>query len=116
MPLDGRTMAGDWIEVVPLSTSFVPDDVPASRPVTRSLTPLTVVPCCFVPVEVVVSGLPRSHNPEVAVSVPLGFLVQPLLVSKSSENNTGSATAGDISISLTTAELAVDGDAAGTGA
>src|SRR4029078_3767871 len=60
--------------------------VPASRPVLRSLVPLTVVPNCFVPLEVVAAGSPRSHAPVVAVSVPFGLVVQPSAVSKVSEN------------------------------
>src|SRR5262245_13909492 len=58
---------------------------PASGPVTRSLTPLTVVPSCLVPFEVVVSGFARAHCPVVAVSVPFGFVVQPVAVSKLSK-------------------------------
>src|SRR5262244_3122487 len=73
------------MEVVPPSMSLAPTEAPASRPVTRSLTPLTVVPSCMVPPEVVVSGSPRSHCPVVAVSVPFGFVVQPWLVSKLSK-------------------------------
>src|SRR5262249_15989542 len=53
--------------------------------VTRSLTPLTVVPCCLVPFEVVVSGLATAHCPVVAVSVPFGLVVHPWLVSKLSK-------------------------------
>ena len=37
--------------------------MPARRPVTRSLLPLTVVPSCLVPLDVVASGSPRSHAP-----------------------------------------------------
>src|SRR5262245_7350057 len=79
-------MAGDWMVVTPPSTSFTPAEAPASGPVTSALTPLGVVPCCLVPLEVVVSGLPRAHCPVVAVSVPSGFVVQPVFVSKSSLN------------------------------
>src|SRR4029079_16047841 len=79
-------MAGDWMEVTPPSTSFPPAEAPASAAVTRSLTPLGVVPYWVViPPEVVASGLPRSQRPVVAVSVPLGFRVQPRLVSKLSK-------------------------------
>src|SRR6266540_591691 len=73
------------MDVTPLSMSLVPTEAPASRPVTRSLTPLTVVPSCMVPPEVVVSGSPRSHCPVVAVSVPFGLVVHPWLVSKLSK-------------------------------
>ena len=52
---------------------------------TRSFTPLTVVPCCLVPLEVVVSGLARAHCPVVAVSVPVALVVHPWLVSKLSK-------------------------------
>src|SRR3954471_5079009 len=80
-------MAGDWIEVVPPSTSLLPAAAPAAAPVTRSLTPLGVVPFWVVmPPEVVAAGSPRSQRPVVAVSVPLGFRVQPRLVSKLSKN------------------------------
>src|SRR6266498_2674437 len=41
------------MDVTPLSMSLVPTEAPASRPVTRSLTPLTVVPSCMVPPEVI---------------------------------------------------------------
>src|SRR5262245_48827864 len=68
--------------VTPLSMSFTPADAPASGPVTSAFTPLGVVPCCLVPLEVVVSGLPRAHCPVVAVSVASGFVVQPVAVSK----------------------------------
>src|SRR6185295_5858125 len=78
-------MAGDWIEVTPPSTSLTPAEAPARRPVTKSLTPETVVPSCFVPPDVVVSGSPRSHWPVVALSVPLGLVVQPVEVSKLSK-------------------------------
>ena len=57
--------------------------MPASLPVTRSLTPLTVVPSCFAPLDVVAAGSPRSQRPSVAVSAVL--TVQPFAVSKSSE-------------------------------
>ena len=63
--------------------------MPARRPVTRSLLPLTVVPIWrAVPAEVVAAGSPRSHAPEVAVSVPLAFVVQPRLVSNVSLKTT----------------------------
>src|SRR3954462_1712820 len=78
-------MAGDWMEVVPPSTSASPAAAPASRPVTRSLVPETVVASCLAPPEFVACGTPRSHWPVVAVSVPAGLVVQPLLVSKSSK-------------------------------
>jgi hypothetical protein len=52
------------------------------------LTPLTVVPSCLRPLDDVDCGSPRSHAPLVAVSVPEEFVVQPRLVSKSSENTT----------------------------
>src|SRR5262249_55112215 len=65
--------------------SLAPAEAPASRPVTRRLTPLTVVPSCLGPLEKVASGTPRSHSPVVAVSVPFGLRVQPRLVSKLSK-------------------------------
>ena len=68
-----------------MSMSKLPTLLPASAPVTRSLLPETVVPSCLMPLELVSSGLARSHWPVVAVSVPLGFTVQPWLVSKSSK-------------------------------
>ena len=81
-----KVIGGDLMDVVPPSMSLVPaPDAPASAPVTRSLTPLTVVPSCLVPLEVVVSGLARAHCPVVAVSVPLALVTQPRLVSKSSK-------------------------------
>src|SRR5262245_24412291 len=74
------------MDVTPPSMSLVPAPAaPKSGPVTRSLTPLTVVPSCLVPLEVVVSGLARAHCPVVAVSVPLALVAQPWLVSKSSK-------------------------------
>src|SRR5262245_2014789 len=74
------------MDVVPPSMSLVPAPAaPARGPVTKSLTPLTVVPSCLVPFDVVVSGLARAHCPVVAVSVPLALVVQPWLVSKSSK-------------------------------
>src|SRR4029077_7637716 len=79
-------MAGDRIEVTPPSTSFTPELAPASRAVTRSFTPLTVVPNCLGPLESVASGSPRSHAPVVAVSVALGLVCHPRLVSNVSEN------------------------------
>jgi len=55
--------------------------VPADAPVTRSLTPLTVLLSCVVtPLELVPAGLPRCHCPVVAVSVPAGLIVQPVAV------------------------------------
>src|SRR5688572_8527222 len=74
-------MAGERTLDAPPSRSYVPAEVPASRPVTRSLTPLTVVPSCFAPLEVVAAGSPRSHAPVVAVSVPPALVVQPVAVS-----------------------------------
>jgi hypothetical protein len=47
--------------------------------------PLTVVPSCFGPDESVAAGSARSQAPVVAVSVPFGFAVQPVAVSKVSE-------------------------------
>ena len=40
-------MAGDWMVVTPPSTSFTPAEAPARRAVTRSFTPLVVVPSCL---------------------------------------------------------------------
>ena len=85
VPVDGSVICGDRIEVTPPSMSNSPALAPASRPVTRSLTPLTVVPSCLVPLELVAAGSPRSHCPVVAVSVPLGLVVQPAAASKLSE-------------------------------
>jgi hypothetical protein len=85
VPVDGKRMAGERTLVMPPSISKLPAPVPASRPVTRSFTPETVVPSCLVPLDVVVCGSPRSHAPVVAVSVPLGLVVQPVAVSKVSE-------------------------------
>ena len=48
--------------------------------------PLVVVPSCLAPPLSVASGSPRSHAPVVAVSVVFGLVVQPVAVSKSSEN------------------------------
>jgi len=73
------------MEVTPLSMSLTPTLLPAVAPVTRSLLPLTVVPSCLGPLELVSSGLARSQRPVVAVSVPLGLVVQPWLDSKSSK-------------------------------
>src|SRR3712207_648998 len=78
-------MRGDRIVVTPPSMSWSPAAAPASRPVTRSLTPLKALPSCFVPLDVVASGSPRSHRPVVAVSVALALRVHPLSVSKSSK-------------------------------
>ena len=85
VPVLGSVIAGERMDVVPPSISNSPAEAPASRPVTRSLTPETVVPSCLVPLEVVVAGSPRSQAPVVAVSVPLGLAVQPVAVSKVSE-------------------------------
>ena len=65
------------MDVTPPSMSLAPAEAPARGPVTRSLTPLTVVPSCLVPLEVVVSGLARAHCPVVAVSVPFGWWSSP---------------------------------------
>src|SRR5262245_54816539 len=78
-------MLGERMEVTPLSMSNSPALAPANRPVTRSFEPLKVVPSCLGPLLLVASGLPRSHIPVVAVSVPLGLVVQPRLVSKLSK-------------------------------
>ena len=78
MPVAGSAMAGERMVVVPPSMSKSPAAAPARRPVTRSLTPLTVVPSCLAPPEVVAAGSPRSHRPVVAVSVPSG-LTRPAL-------------------------------------
>src|SRR6185436_1519924 len=83
----GNAMAGDWMLVVPPSTSLAPALAPARRAVTRSKVPLTVVPSWRATLELVVaSGSPRSHAPVVAVSVPLALVVQPVAVSNVSEN------------------------------
>src|SRR5688572_3811223 len=63
-----------------------PAAAPAAGPVDRSLEPLTVVPSCLMPLELVSAGLPRSHAPVVAVSVPLGLVVQPNADSKVSSH------------------------------
>jgi hypothetical protein len=42
----------------------------------------------LVPLEVVASGSPRSHAPVVAVSVPDGLVVQPVAVSRVSDQTT----------------------------
>src|SRR4030095_14996966 len=78
-------MAGDWMEVVPPSTSLEFALARERRPVTRSLTPETVVASCFGPLKLVACGMPRSHGPEVAVSVAFGFTVQPGAGAKSSK-------------------------------
>src|SRR5690349_24882564 len=78
-------MLGERTLVVPPSTSLAPALAPASRAVTRSLLPLTVVPSCLGPLESVASGSPRSQAPVTAVSVPLGLATQPRPVSKSSD-------------------------------
>src|ERR1043165_9881572 len=79
-------MAGERIVVTPPSMSKSPAAAPARAPVTRSFVPENAVPSCLVPLEVVVSGSPRSHRPVVAVSVPPALRVQPWSVSKSSKN------------------------------
>jgi len=78
-------IAGDRMLVTSPSMSWVPASVPASRLVTRSLVPETVVPSCLTPDELVCCGSPRSHWPVVAVSVPFGLVVQPVAVSNSSK-------------------------------
>jgi hypothetical protein len=83
----GRVIAGDWTLVTPPSTSASPAAAPAAEPVTRSLLPLTVVPSCRVtPPLVVAAGSARTHAPVVAVSVAPALTVQPVAVSKLSEN------------------------------
>ena len=62
------------------------------------MTPETVVPSCLVPAEVVVSGSPRSHSPVVALSVALGFTVQPRLVSKLSKNTVTGPAPGTVKL------------------
>ena len=57
----GRLMLGERIDVTPLSMSFTPTLLPAVAPVTKSKLPLTVVPSCLGPLELVSSGLARSH-------------------------------------------------------
>ena len=71
-------IAGDWIEVSPPSTSWVPASLPASGPVTRSNDPLVVVPSCLAPDELVSAGFARSQRPVVAVPATR---VQPVAVS-----------------------------------
>src|SRR6476620_254982 len=88
VPVAGNAITGDWMEVVPPSTSFTPADAPARRAVTRSLTPLVVVPSWRAMPEEVASGSPRSHAPVIAVSVPLGLVVQPVAVSNVSWKTT----------------------------
>src|SRR6185295_390684 len=83
---EGRVMAGDWIDVVPPSTSFAPAEAPAGRPVTRQFDPPAQAPSWVVTPDDVACGVPRAHCPVVAVSVPLGFVVQPSAVSNPSEN------------------------------
>jgi hypothetical protein len=50
VPVAGKVIAGDWIDVVPPSTSFTPALEPAAAAVTRSLTPLVVASSWSVPV------------------------------------------------------------------
>src|SRR6185503_8130099 len=85
VPLAGNVIAGERTLVVPPSMSKSPAPVPAAPPVTRSKLPLTVVPSCLAPDEVVSAGFARSHAPVVAVSVPPGLVVQPVAVSNVSE-------------------------------
>src|SRR5690606_30427828 len=67
--------------------SLTPASVPAAAPVTSVLLPLTALPSCSgTPPLLVACGSPRCHWPVVAVSVPLGLVVQPVAVSKSSAN------------------------------
>ncbi len=82
VPVAGSVIAGDRTLVMPPSMSKSPAAAPAAAPVTRSLVPLTVVPSCLAPLEVVAAGSPRTHWPVVAVSVPDGLIVQPVAVSK----------------------------------
>src|SRR5262245_18294572 len=102
-------MAGDCTYVRPPSTSLAPDDVPAAQPVTSAVTPHTVVPSCFGPLDDVACGVQRSHRPDVAVSVRAGFTVQPVAASKSSKNTTcsgGGGGAGKSSTSIAVAGFA----------
>src|SRR5688572_2175199 len=82
VPPVGNAIDGPVIVVVPPSTSLTPALAPAVPSVTRSKLPDTVVPSCSVTPLVVVSGLARSHRPNVAV---FGPGVQAVAVSKVSE-------------------------------
>src|SRR4029079_18180803 len=66
VPLAGSVIAGDWIEVVPPSTSLAPTLAPGAPPVTRAKLPLVVVPTWIVPPLVVASGFARSQAPVTA--------------------------------------------------
>ena len=87
VPVAGKVIAGDWMEVVPPSMSLAPTAVPAVSPVTRQLAlpPAHSPSCRLVPPELVGCGLPRAQAPVLAVSVPLGLTVHPRAASKSSE-------------------------------
>src|SRR6187399_3481118 len=85
--LAGSTMAGDWIEVWPPSTSWEPTAEPAASPVTKQLAEASQLPgCTVVPSYALGCGSPRCHWPVVAW-LPPGVSVQPRADSKSSLNN-----------------------------
>src|ERR1044072_6196036 len=77
-------MGGDWIDVVPPPTSLSPA-APPLRPVTRQFEPPAQAPSWVAMPDEVACGRPRCQAPVVAVSVPLGLVVQPVAVSKPSE-------------------------------
>src|SRR6185503_4778777 len=77
-------MGGDRTDVVPPSTSSSPAAPPLS-PVTRQFEPPAQAPSWVAIPDEVACGAPRCQAPVVAVSVPLGLVVQPVAVSKPSE-------------------------------
>src|SRR5690606_12263287 len=72
--------------LVPPSRSLAPGSDPAAAPVTRAPSPPAAASWRAVPDQEVGCGVPRSHAPDVAVSVPSGSVVQPCPDSKPSEN------------------------------
>ena len=87
VPVAGKVIAGERIEVDTAVDVVRTGAGHAGQPRRHEIVhPLVVVPNCFGPLESVASGSPRSHAPVVAVSMPLGLVCHPRLVSNVSLN------------------------------
>ena len=75
--LAGTASNSETTDVTPPSTSLTPT-VPSSwPPVTKALLPWAASSCNSTPFQAVPTGVVASQTPVVAVSVPLGLIVQP---------------------------------------
>src|SRR5262245_42249954 len=105
MPVGGSTIAGDWMDVVPLSTSFAPAQGPAVSPVIRQFDVPSAQASTWRATRPrwVGMGSPRSHRPRVTVSVPSGLTTQPRSLSKSSAKTMVGGAGWNVAVNVVSA-------------